>query len=471
MTSTKSPERKSRVRRPDLDTVYTINEDGSRNFLHPADVKGVWQVRKNLIFAVLLLIYAVLPWIRIGGDPAILLDLPRRQAFLFGMTFTNQDFYLAFFVITGIGFALIMTTALWGRLWCGYACPQTVFMEGVFRRIERWIEGPRDVRIRRNLGPLTGAKLWRKGLKHAIFIALSFLIAHVFLSYFIPVRELFSVMRGGPAGHWATFLWTFFWWVTLYFNYAWFREQTCLIICPYGRMQSSLIDDDTIIIGYDENRGEPRSKAADDAGDCIDCFRCVAVCPTGIDIRSGLQMECIGCANCIDACDDIMDRIDRPRGLVRYDSQRGFDGEKRRSLFRPRVFIYAALGLLGLVVATLAVGKRSAFEVRMLRAKGLPYVVEETMVRNLISLRIQNKGADAQTYFIRPDETSQAEEYGTEFILSQKRVALDGFADARVPIFIKVPLDHYSAPFPISFTVTDSASGLERTVEMKFRGP
>lgn len=329
MSTTNTPPRRARKerRRPDLDTVYTINADGSRNFLHPADVHGVWQVRKNIIWFVLLAIYVVTPWIPINGQPAVNFDIADRTAFLFGETFTNQDFYLLFFLVSGLGFGLFVATSLWGRVWCGYACPQTVFLEALFRRFERWIEGAREVRIRRNLGPNSWDKVWRKGVKHLVFVGLAWLTAHAFLAYFFQPRELLVAVTGPPGDHWAAFLWGTIWTGVLYFNYAWFREQTCLIICPYGRAQSALIDKDTVMIGYDEERGEPRSKkrataeslkaaeakaaegggpiALPTAGDCIDCHRCVAVCPTGIDIRNGLQMECIGCANCIDACDDI----------------------------------------------------------------------------------------------------------------------------------------------------------------------
>jgi cytochrome c oxidase accessory protein FixG len=312
--------RRAGKRRPDLDTVYSINADGSRNFIQPADVSGRWQVRKNLIFGLLLLFYLGMPWVEIGGKPAIHIDLPGRAAHLFGATFTNQDFHLVFFLVSGMGFALFVLTSLWGRVWCGYVCPQTVFMEGVIRKVERLIEGPSYARVKRNQGPWNLDKAWRKALKHAVFIVVALGFAHAFVSYFLPIREL---LLSSPWEHRAAFLWTMFWAGVLYFDFAWFREQTCLIICPYGRLQSTLVDPDTVIIGYDARRGEPRSKRSETGGDCVDCFRCVEVCPTGIDIRNGLQMECIGCANCIDACDEVMDRIDKPHGLVRYDSERG----------------------------------------------------------------------------------------------------------------------------------------------------
>ena len=466
--SAQASRRRRNIRTPDLDTVYSINEDGSRNFLHPADVSGRWQVLKNLVWLVLILVYVALPWLQIGGHPAVAIDLPGRHAYLFGMSFTNQDFYLMFFVITGIGFALFVVTALWGRIWCGYACPQTVFMEGVFRKIERWIEGPRLERIRRNAGPWTADKIRRKVLKHAVFLLGSAAIAHVFLSYFIPPRELIHAIAAGPATHPVAFGWTLFWTGVLYFDYSWFREQTCLIICPYGRLQSSLIDEDTIIIGYDERRGEPRHKGVDEGGDCVDCFRCVMVCPTGIDIRNGLQMECIGCANCIDACDAVMDRIGKPRGLVRYDSQRAFRGEPRRSLLRPRVFVYIFLGLLGLTVAGLAVHSREHFQANLLRARGLPYQVVGERLRNLYNVHLQNKSDSPDVFRITVDTGAHA---GLTAIIPQPVVRLPALADGQYPVFLEMDRADYHGPVKLWLTVTDSLHAESHRLEMTFRGP
>lgn len=469
MGGTPPPPRGPGARLPDLETVFTFNPDGSRNFLHPADVSGRWQVRKNLVFALLIGIYALLPWVNVGGHPAVLVDIPRRQAFLFGRTFTGEDFYLLFFVISGLGFGLIVLTALWGRIGCGFACPQTVFLEGVFRKIERLLEGPRDVRIRRNLGPTTADKAWRKVVKHAIFVALSLVVAHVFIAYFIPVRELVRVVRSSPAEHWTAFLWVAGMTGVLYFDFAWFREQTCLVVCPYGRLQSALIDDDTVIIGYDVKRGEPRTKTTDRGGDCIDCRRCVVVCPTGIDIRNGLQMECVGCANCIDACDEIMTRIDRPRGLVRYDSKRGFEGVRRRFL-RPRVLLYAVLGLVGLAVFGAAAWRRQPFQAHALRTRGMPYVIEEGRIRNLFNLRVQNKEDAARTYSIRVLAGSPGDPH-PEIVVAQPDLTLDAFRDATVPVFALLPRDRYTGPFAIRLVVRESSSGHEIEVDLGFLGP
>ncbi len=465
-TQAKAP--RSRKRRPDLDSVYSINEDGSRNFLHPADVRGRWQRRVQVFWTLLILVYVGLPWIEVAGQPAVRFDLPGRAAYLFGLSFTNQDFYLSFFALSGLGFALFVLTALYGRVWCGFACPQTVFMEGIYRRIERWIEGPRNTRIRRNMGPNDFDKVWRKILKHTLFLGLSYGIAHVFLSYFIPVHELLQVIRSNPAEHKTAFGWSMFFTGLMYFDYAWFREQTCLIICPYGRIQSALIDPDTIIIGYDEKRGEPRSHGVDEGGDCIDCYRCVEVCPTGIDIRNGLQMECIGCTRCIDACDDIMDRIAKPRGLVRYDSERSFEGGEKRSILRPRVFLYLCLGLIGIAVATLSVHQREPFGARALRARGMPYTLEEHRIRNLVNVHLQNKRTEEATLFVRPGESQGLP---IEYLVPQPRVHLAAMEDQQVPVFVFADRKAFDQNFGFTLLIEDSLSGRVEELHLTFRGP
>ena len=457
--------RRPAKRRPDLNTVFTINEDGSRNFLHPADVKGRWQLRKNLVFGFLITAYLAMPWIQIGGRPMIHIDLPGRAAHLFGATFTNQDFHLVFFLVTGIGFGLFALTSLWGRVWCGYFCPQTVFMEGVARRMERWIEGPRNQRIRRNLGPLTFDKAWRKVLKHLLFAAVALLFTHTFLTYFLPVRELLS---SSPKEHWVAFLWTCFWAAVLYIDFAWFREQTCLIICPYGRLQSTLVDADTVTIGYDTKRGEPRGKKA--AGDCIDCYRCVEVCPTGIDIRNGVQMECIGCANCVDACDEVMARTGRRQGLVRYDSLRGLV-TGRRQFLRPRVWIYLVMAVVGLSVFSARGMKRTPFHASALRSAGMPFTLEGERIRNLHNLHLQNKTDDDRTYTLSPAESTLAEHPDLTFLLPQETVELESLEAAEIPIFVELDRSSYSGSFPIEFAVTDAASGKSLIVEVRFLGP
>lgn len=343
-----------------------------------------------MVAILLTLIYVSLPWIRINGQPALFLDIAHRQFHYFGLTFVGQDVWIAFFVLTGLGFCLFYVTALLGRVWCGWACPQTVFLDFA-RRIERWCEGDAPSRRRMDQAPWTLSKTVRRTMKHALYVLFSLLIAHVMLSYFISLPRLYGMMSHAPAENWGSFLFVFLLAGVLWFDLAWFREQFCIVLCPYGRLQSALIDNDSLIVGYDSQRGEPRGrKGASKGGDCVDCQRCVQVCPTGIDIRQGLQMECIGCAACIDACDAVMTKLERPIGLIRYDSNRGFKGQATRWL-RPRILLYTALALLGAGALTVATSTLQPAMVSLTRVTGIPYVVESGMVRNQFILRILNK--------------------------------------------------------------------------------
>ena len=415
-----------------------LRSDGRRTFVVPADVSGRFWLSRRLIFCVLLVIYVALPWIEVGGHPAVFLDLAQRTFYLFGATFNAQDFWLSFFLLSGIGFTLIVATALWGRVWCGYACPQTVFLDGIYRQIERVIEGPRNVRLKRDKAGFSLNRAARKLLKHTAFIALSFLVAHVFLSYFTSLHTLFSMMQESPLRHPEAFLWAFGVTSLMYFNFAWFREQLCIVICPYGRLQSALTDQDTLVIGYDAERGEPRGKLKREGkGDCVDCGRCVVVCPTGIDIRNGLQLECIGCAGCVDACDEVMDKIGRPRGLIRYDSQNGLTGKPKRFL-RPRVYLYAFLGVLGLTVAALAFRGHTPFEANLLRLAGAPFVLEAegARVRNALELHLVNKRGQPVQF-----KLSETQEPGMEYVLARRELTLPAMGSAHIPVFVTAPND------------------------------
>lgn len=369
----------------------SLHRDGRRNHVHPADVSGRFTRIRTVVFAILIAVYLITPFIHVGGKPIIFLDVVNRRFHLFGNSFNSNDFWLVFFLLTGIGFSLIVITSLFGRVWCGYACPQTVFMEGVFRRIERLIEGNRNERLRRNAGPWNFDRIWRKLTKNGLFLIISFALTHIFLSYFVSIPSLIQMMTSSPSEHPAAFAFVMTFTGVTFFNFAWFREQVCLIVCPYGRMQSAMTDRNTFNVTYDYHRGEPRGKPSDkNAGDCVDCRRCVYVCPTGIDIRNGLQLDCIGCASCIDACDDVMTRLGRETGLIRYDSPNGLAGKPSRFL-RPRVYAYMAFGALGLVVASFAFSSRVPFEAHLLRTAGAVFVATEQEVQNPVRFHIVNK--------------------------------------------------------------------------------
>ncbi|MCC6670227.1 MAG: cytochrome c oxidase accessory protein CcoG [Planctomycetes bacterium] len=462
-------------RRPDLDTLYCLNPDGSRNTIHTADVRGRYQVRKKLVWAVLVAIYLILPWVQVGGRQAILIDIQARHFYLFGHTFNAQDFYLAFFFLTGIGFGLIVVSALWGRIWCGFACPHTVFLEGFFRRIERWIDGPPAKQKELRAMPWNGAKVRKRVVKHGLYLAMSFVLAHTLLSWFVPARELGAIVTGSPAAHPTAFGFVLLATGLMYLNFSWFREQLCLIVCPYGRLQSVLYDRDTVQVTYDHTRGEPRGKYhAEGRGHCIDCYRCVAVCPTGIDIRNGSQMECVGCSNCVDACDEVMAKLGQPKGLIRYDSLNGIESGSRR-FWRPRVFLYGVLLLVGLGVFTFAASRRTGFEASLLRMQGPLFEVQGEQVRNGLTLHLINKLPRKETFTLEVGVHDAGVPVPAECIVPVPesdgvlRVELDSLRDLRVPVFVLVPRDAVREGIEVRVVVR--GGGEERVARAKFAGP
>ena len=485
---------------PSLESVTTIRADGSHVALHPADVSGRFTLWRRIAGCALVGIYVGLPWFKVGGYPAIFLDVASRRFHLFGWTLAAQDMWLLFFLLSGLGFSLFVLTALLGRVWCGWACPQTVFLDHVYRRIERWIEGDALARRQLDAAGWTMTKVLRRGAKHASFAVLSLLITHLFLGYFVSVPELWSMMETAPAAHWGAFLFVFGFAGVLYFNFAWFREQLCIVLCPYGRLQSALIDDHSLGIGYDAVRGEPRSRpgseysragapgragdsamAANDeaepafgssaeapakAGDCVACNRCVAVCPTGIDIRQGLQIECIGCAACIDACDDVMTRLKRPRGLIRYDSLSGLAGRTTRWV-RPRTIAYAVLLAIGAAVATLALSTVRPASFGVTRIPGAAYYFDAQEVRNQFFVRLVNKREVPQRFVV----SLQGAPAGVHQAGLDKPVEIPGMAEEVRPLVVLVPRAAYTGSFQFFVAVRDAEGTYQITRPIEFLGP
>ncbi|WP_193214599.1 cytochrome c oxidase accessory protein CcoG [Luteolibacter marinus] len=454
-------------KQPNLDSVTTINRDGSHFFLHPADVKGRWTSARRVFGVFLIAIYVALPWIQVNGSPALFFDVENRRFHVFGLTLVPQDLWVMFFGVTGLGFTLFFVTALLGRLWCGWACPYTVFLDHVFRRIERWTEGDSVARKKLAAAPWTAGKLARRVVKHTLYILCASLIAHVFLSYFVSLPRLYSYMQESPLANASAFAIVAFLTLVLWFCFGWFREQFCIIMCPYGRLQSALTDDDTVIIGYDEGRGEPRGAKGKVTGDCIDCRRCVNVCPTGIDIRNGLQMECIGCAACIDACDDIMTKVGRPKGLVRYDSLNGLSGKKRRIL-RPRVVAYTLLGLLGLGAFAIA-GWRNArpFTADFSRMRGQPFYADGTAVRNHYQVRFHNKRNQQARFTLH---LTQAPE-GFSLSGADALIEVPPLGEITRPAIVVAPASAYRGTTNLAIEVRAEPGGVVLSHEMRFLGP
>ena len=458
---------KSTPRKPNLDSVTTINEDGSHYALHPADVRGRFTRWRRIVGFLLLAIYVSLPWIPINGQPAVFFDLAERRFHLLGLTFVTEDLWIAFFLLTGLGFGLFYVTSLAGRLWCGWTCPYTVFLEHIYRRIERWIDGDATARRKLDAAPWDNEKIAKRALKHGLFLIVSALIAHIFLSYFVSLPRLYDYMQQSPLANAKAFGIVTFLTLALYGSFAFFREQFCIILCPYGRIQSALTDDNTMVIGYDAARGEPRGKASDpNNGDCINCSRCVQVCPTGIDIRNGLQLECIGCAACVDACDEIMEKVDRPKGLVRYDSYNGLRGEKTK-IIRPRVILYTLFLIVGALVVFSFVSGLHTAGVEVTRLVGQPYYVADDGVRNQFELRMFTKRNEETTFTVKVVDAPD----GLTLSGLEETITIPPQSEVTRPFFALVPVDKFTGKFTLKLEVTIQPGDYTIDNEAAFIGP
>ena len=437
---------------PNLDELSWIKEDGSRKKIHPHEVKGRWQRVKNMLWPFFLIAFFGLPWLEVAGRPALLVHLASRRAYIFGATFNAEDFWLVFFLLTGLGFFLFVVSSVWGRVWCGYACPHTVLLEGVFRRIERLVEGSAAQRRRLDDAPWTGQKVAKKVTKYSLFAIFALAISHTILSYFMGTDEVLDAVTSPPTEHWSAFLFVVAFSLIVYGNFAWFREQLCIAICPYGRLQGALYDRDTINVTYDYTRGEPRKGKAGDGseGDCIDCHLCVAVCPTGIDIRNGTQLECVGCSNCIDACDAVMHKVGKPEGLIRFDSQNGIETGKHK-FWRPRLALYSVLLILGLSVFTAALSWREDFEAQMLRTPGRTYVIDESagVIRNTFLVRISNKSSEEQQFEF---EVALDDDDAT-FVFPNTKAELAPYEERKIPLQVVQPRGDWEGPYRINVKV------------------
>ena len=377
----------------------TLNQDGSRRWLTPKLSPGRFLLLRRIIGWALIVLFTALPHVRFRGKPPVLLDIPAREFTLFGTTFLPTDTLLLALLLVSVFVTVFLITALFGRIWCGWGCPQTVYMEFVYRPLERLIEGPYHHSAAR--GPLP---VVRRIVKYAAFLLVSAFLAHTFLAYFVGTDALRVWITRSPFEHPAAFLVMAAVTGLMLLDFGLLREQVCTLMCPYGRMQSVMLDRKSLIITYDPIRGEPRGRRGGKAphgtpnGDCIDCRKCVTTCPTGIDIREGLQMECIGCAQCIDACDDVMDKIGAPRGLIRYGSQESVQTGRFRWM-RPRVIIYPAILLAVLTLAGYILATRTALDVTFLRGRQAPYhLLEDGRIATRAELALMNRGTQAGTW-------------------------------------------------------------------------
>lgn len=441
--------------------------------IHPREVKGRFQRLRYLAFIVLLGIFYGLPWLNWDDRQAVLFDLPARQFHLFALTFWPQDFlYLALLLIIS-ALTLFFFTALAGRLWCGYACPQTVWTEA-FLWMERLTEGPRHKRIKLDQSPWNRNKIVRRGAKHILWVAFALFTGFSFVGYFTPIVELGGKVASLSLGGWETF-WLLFYAFATWGNAGFLREQVCIYMCPYARFQSAMFDRNTLIISYDEKRGEPRGRRgrgvdyqSKGLGDCIDCNLCVQACPTGIDIRDGLQYECIACAACIDACDDVMDKMGYPRGLVRYTTENALEKQPSKVL-RPRILVYATLLLLIIGGVVFSLTQRVPLIMEVLADRNVVYrEVDWQTLENIYTVRILNKDNVAHDYELRVEGLP-----GITVVHRPERIRVNAGDTDTVIARVQVPRDAVQGAGNVFEFVLESQqdSRVTRTNTARFAAP
>jgi cytochrome c oxidase accessory protein FixG len=411
-----------------------------RRKIYPRAVRGWFaRWRWTLVWATQIVFYGG-PWLQWNGRQAVLFDIGERKFFLFGLVFWPQDviYLTVLLIVSALG--LFLFTALAGRLWCGYACPQTVYTE-IFLWIERVIEGDRNARMRLDKERAGLRKLGLKSAKHAAWLAVALWTGITFVGYFTPIRELL----GAAPGAWESF-WVLFYGFATYGNAGWMREQVCKYMCPYARFQSAMFDKDTLIITYDAKRGEPRGKGQA-KGDCVDCGICVQVCPTGIDIRNGLQYECIGCAACIDGCDQVMEKVGRPKKLIRYSTTHAMEGRPTR-IARPRVVVYAAiLAAIGSATA-LSLYLRVPLKVDVIRDRGaIAREVDGGLIENVYRLQIMNTAEQARAFDINVSGLPGIAVWGENI------TGIPATATRMIPVRVRADAATATGSHPIAFTV------------------
>jgi cytochrome c oxidase accessory protein FixG len=443
----------------------TLNADGTRRLIRPKPSPGRFERARFAVAWALIVAFVAIPFVKIGNQPLLLLDVVSRKFIFFGRTFLATDGVLLMLGLLTLFVFVIWMTAVVGRAWCGWGCPQTVYMEFLYRPIERLIEGdrPKQLRLDRDGGN------WRRPLKLAVFAVVSFGVANVFLAYFVGVSRLYTWMTQSPFQHPTGFLIMSVTAGLMLLDFGWFREQMCTVICPYARLQSVLLDPRSLVVGYDKQRGEPRGKGKSRPGDgdCIDCSACVATCPTGIDIREGLQLECITCAQCVDACDAIMERVHKPKGLIRYGAAQDLQPIRPSTLRRPRVLIYMAM--LGVLVLAFwfAIGRVGSFDVTVLRGIGAPFAEQDGgRIRNQLRVKIENRTREPGSYRIEVVNGSKLELIAPENPLPvgpETHVTTSVFVVAEKSAFV-------GGRLPVHVVITD-AHGTARRADYVLLGP
>lgn len=453
------------------DRLATIDEDGNRKWIFAQKPNGKFYRYRTYLSMLYFAIFFGLPFIKMNGRPFFMLNIPQAKFILFGKIFWPQDFFILGLGMITFIFFIILFTAAFGRLFCGWACPQTNFMEMMFRKVEYWIEGDAAQQRLLKKTPWTVEKLLKKTFKHLVFYLLAFIIANFFIAYIISIDELEKIITEPITEHYIGLLSLLAFSAVFYGVYAFFREQVCTAVCPYGRLQSVLLDKNSMIVAYDYKRGEPRGHAKkneeNNFGDCIDCHQCVRVCPTGIDIRNGVQMECVGCTACIDACDNIMDKIGKPKGLIRYASENSIaNGEPLR--YTKRMKMYTALcGVVVMILSTILITRKDV-SITVMRTPGILYQERGTdSLSNLYNIKLSNKTTEAFPITIGLEDgngkvemigkpyievAKEGQGSGSFFIVLPKKNLISGSSSIRLAIYendkkISVVKTNFLSPF------------------------
>ncbi|GAB3338836.1 cytochrome c oxidase accessory protein CcoG [Marivirga atlantica] len=417
----------------------TVGEKGKRNWIYPKKPKGIFHNYRRVVAWLLLALFFSGPFITIGGHPLLLFNIFDRKFVILGSVFWPQDTHLLIFLLLIFVVFVLLFTVVFGRVWCGWACPQTVFMEMVFRKIEYWIEGDANQQRKLKAAPWTFNKIWKKTLKQVIFLLIALWVSHTFMAYLLGIEEMTAVISSGPQANWSGFVGLIVFTGIFYFVFAYFREQACTLVCPYGRLQGVFLDRKSIVVIYDWLRGEPRGKMrkkepVPEKGDCIDCSLCVQVCPTGIDIRNGTQMECVNCTACIDACDEVMTKINKPKGLIRFDSVEGVEN-KTKKLINARVLAYSAVLVILLCSMGFLLLSRSPVEASLTRTPGAIYQMKgDSLVSNMYQIELINKSFDSHLIAIELEE-----EQAQLFMPAGEIDSLNSQDKKTIYFFIEVP--------------------------------
>ena len=456
------------------DSVGTMEQSGARRWIFPKKPSGKFTNYRVLVSIVLLALFFAIPFIKINGNPFLLINILDRQFFILGRPFFPQDFFiLALGAITSIVF-IILFTVVFGRIFCGWICPQTIFLEMIFRKVDYLIEGDRNKQMKLDRQEWNAEKIWKRSLKYFLFLIISLIITHWMYMYIVGYNEVFNIMQQGPFENFSSFMVMIIFTGAFYFTFAWFREQVCTLVCPYGRLQGVLIDKQTINVYYDFKRGENRSKwrkgedrDAEDKGDCIDCNQCVVVCPTGIDIRDGQQLECVNCTACIDACDEVMVKVGLPKGLIRYATEDEIEKEIPFK-FTNRMKAYSVVLILLVGFLGFLLSNRGEMEAKFIKPAGSTYFIRDGNITNIYNYTFLNKSTKDQLVTIKVIEP----EHGKIKLSGEEKIVLKKDQMTKGTVNLSFPeAEIKSSKQKVKIGVYDPSGKLLDSFDTSFEGP